>query len=460
MARLELIVQPRRERPTTSGRSTGTDLCVDDEEVGREQFRIDLDETGAWLEAIGRTNQTLVDDQVVPPGMRRPLFDGTTIRVGRTRFTVRDATATTDAPPPAAAGPEMTMVARGPIGRMPPTETTPPPAPEPAEPRPAGRTGDASPLHTRPAPRPGAAPRAGPPPVEPEQTMAFHSRPYRPGQAMPPSDTEPPPSPKPPPSAKPSPKPPPKPQPDAPRPPAAKAPQAPPPPQAPGRPTTVAVAPADIERELGADVASPPVAADVAARLQDGAPRLFVKCDGMKRRVRLLQARNAIGRAESIAVHLPNDSVSELHAEITFDGGTWTLRDRGSTNGSFVDGAHLRGDSRALQRHSLIGLGNVRAVFLIDDANAAAAQRLERRAMRLLVQAGRLTADAAREAVRIARADASQSIAEVLLMDTPLTAAEWATAAATPKNQRSVLDVLADLLARLRPGTRKAPPAR
>jgi hypothetical protein len=225
------------------------------------------------------------------------------------------------------------------------------------------------------------------------------------------------------------------------------------------RPSTVAIPPADIEAELGQIESHKPVGVDIEARVHAALPRVFVKCDGMKRRVRLMKARNALGRADSTDVLLPNESVSELHAEITFDGTTWMLRDRGSTNGTFVDGAQLRGNSQPILRHSLLGLGVVRAIFLCNEPGQQAAERrLEERATKLLVQAGRLPTEAAREAVRIARADTSQSIAEVLLMDTALTPAEWATAITTARGQHGALDTVRNLLGKLRPAKRRQPP--
>lgn len=469
MPRLELIVKPLGKPPSTIpldralvvGRSRRADLTIDDEEVGREQFRIDVEDGGLSLEALGTTNQTFVDDNVVEAGMRRPLFVGTTIRVGRTTFVVHSSEATGTAPLPGTAGPEMTMVARGPIGRMPlPGQATPPTPdePPPSTVPPAEQTGGgASPLRTMSAPRPGAAPSDD---AVPDQTIQFKGGPaYRPGQSstshsrpQQPPPTQPPPRPPAPPRAAPQPPPPPQP----PRPAAPKPPAAPPPGMV--RPSTVAIPPADIEAELGRIEPAKPAGVDIEGRVHEALPRVFVKCDGMKRRIRLMKARNALGRAESTDVLLPNESVSELHAEITFDGTTWTLRDRGSTNGTFVDGAQLRGNSQPIARHSLLGLGVVRAIFLCNEPGQQAAERrLEERATRLLVQAGRLTAEAAREATRIARADTSQSIAEVLLMDTALTPAEWATAIATARGQRSAFDFLRNLLTRLR-RTKRQPP--
>ncbi|MBX3463729.1 MAG: FHA domain-containing protein [Planctomycetes bacterium] len=188
MPRLELIVQQPGKAPATVpldrnlvvGRSRRVDLTIDDEEVGREQFRVGLDDDGPFLEAIGKTNQTIVDEAVLAPGMRRPLFDGTQIRVGRTTFLVRNAEPTTTAPPPGTATPEMTMVSPGPIAK-PPQPAPPKPAPPKPVPPAAEQTGGgASPMRTMPGPRPGA-------PADdfvPDQTMPLQRGPaYRPGAA-------------------------------------------------------------------------------------------------------------------------------------------------------------------------------------------------------------------------------------------------------------------------------------
>ncbi|MBL8748655.1 MAG: FHA domain-containing protein [Planctomycetes bacterium] len=494
MTSLELIVQQLGKEPQVVplakamvvGRSRRVDLTVDDDELGREQFRIGFDGDEPFLEALGTTNQTLVDGTVLPAGSKRPLFAGTQIRVGRTTFTLRTAQRT-EPSRPGGDFQDATLVAPRPSG--PRTPPPPPPAPpdssDTSEPmrtmqgvRPGSRQPDPTPM---PAKTPPPAPSA-----EPEQTIQMRGG-YRPGQAMPPTPAPPPPpndtsapertiaaprpgpgrpTPPPPPAAPPAPprtqampaKKPPGPETTAPGvSPAAKA--QPPQSAPPVRPTTIAVMPVDVAAEIGkADAAEGARAVDVEARLHESTPRLFVKCEGMKRRVRLMKARNMLGRAEAVDVCLPNESVSEQHAEILFDGSTWTLRDRGSTNGSFVDNTHLRGGSQELVRHSLIGLGNVRAIFLFNDRRDRGGQRrLEERAMRLLVQAGRLQADAAREAIRVARADEGQSIAELLLMDTPLSPAEWATAVHTARTQRSFLDVIRPMLERFRRNRRAAP---
>lgn len=503
MTKFELIVQqlgkdPRPvplDRTMTVGRSRRADLMIEDEEVGREQFRIGLDDGQPFIEGLGTTNQTIVDGSVLAAGTKRRLAAGTTIRVGRTTVMVRDAQSTTNAKPGEPMQ-DQTLVAERPSGPQSSTQTTD----VPLRTMP-GRPGMRPPTDVTPPP---AAPK-GPRPAaadEPEQTMQVRGgQRYRPGQA-PPSNTDPlgpppdggtiqamPRSPAPRPSQPPVDRPQPGPGPGS-QPPldrtvaapgAAQKPPPPPPPRpapppapvpAPAaaarppapekqRPTTIAVKPPDLDAEIQNADPQSDKAVDVEARLHESLPRLFVKCDGMKRRVRLMKARNMLGRAESVDVLLPNESVSEQHAEITFDGKVWMLRDRGSTNGSFVDGGHLRGGSQELQRHSILGLGNVRAIFLCNDRRDPAGQRrLEERAAKLLVQAKRLEPEAAKEALRVAHADPSQSIAELLLMDTPLLPAEWATAITTARTQGSLLDTVKRLFEKFRKNRRapKQPP--
>ncbi|MCB9876736.1 MAG: FHA domain-containing protein [Planctomycetes bacterium] len=178
-------------------------------------------------------------------------------------------------------------------------------------------------------------------------------------------------------------------------------------------------------------------------------PRLFVKSEGLKRRVRLMKASNRVGRAENSDVLLPHESVSELHAEITFDGEQWSLQDMGSTNGTIVDGNHLRRTSQPLRRNSLIGVGALHVIFLCVDARTAAQDRREEeRALNLIVRAGRLTKGEANQIRRLCRADTSQSIAETLMMETGLKPVDWASAVATARAKVSMVDRILGLFSR------------
>jgi hypothetical protein len=344
-----------------------------------------------------------------------------------------------------------------------------PPGRPGARPVPADQESTASANRTRPeAPAPAVPPRVDPSDAAPLQTM-----PLRPGGIRPPAAPNPPAalppldaagslntvelrpgqrgapaaSPRPAPaSPPPPPPPPPRPAPvAAPRPAAPAAapavspaaasvptPPRPAPAAAPERPKTVMVS----AQELGTGPAMTP---DLEAKLHQTMPRLLVKSGSLKRRVRLMRACTKVGRAETADVLLPNESVSEQHAELHFDGQQWHLQDLGSTNGSVVDGGLLRGQKVPIHRNSLLGFGSLRAIFVCNHPQVADDRRLEERALRSLAQSGRLPRELVGQVLDALRADSSQSIPEIVLLETAIEPAEWATAVATASTQRSPL---------------------
>jgi len=479
--------------PTMVGRSRRADVVVDDEEVGREQFRLLLEGTSLVIEGIGQTNRTTVDGQKLDAGKRATLVPGATVKVGRTTFQVQ-AGDSTEAPPARPGAIDATLVA--------PRPTRADEAPRPEEqtggggspmgtmqmPRPSqggadrGKTpplagsppgADDAGMMTMPpkAYRPGQSPNAPPPAAPPAATppippgddagmMTMPPKAYRPGQspsAPPPAAPPPATPPKPPnppsddagmmtmppkayrPGQSPS-TPPAAPTPPTPPPatPAVKAAAATPAAASPSRsnsprPSTVLVRPTELPPVAANAGISP---AELEARLHQSLPRLVVKGEGLKRRIRLMKLRSRIGRAETADVLLPHETVSEQHAELQFDGVAWHLVDSGSANGTLVDGAMLRAASQPIQRHTLLGLGNLRAIFLCNDAGNTAEQRAhERRAVQHLVKQGRLGRELAKQALLLVQKDQSQSLCEVLLMDTPIEAADWQLAIAATKDQ-------------------------
>ncbi|MCH8560932.1 FhaA domain-containing protein [Nesterenkonia sp. DZ6] len=72
-----------------------------------------------------------------------------------------------------------------------------------------------------------------------------------------------------------------------------------------------------------------------------------------------------IGRSTSADVTVPDTGVSRKHLELFRSGGAWYARDLGSTNGSYVDGEQLTGDTPKVQLidGALISLGNARMRF-------------------------------------------------------------------------------------------------
>ena len=60
----------------------------------------------------------------------------------------------------------------------------------------------------------------------------------------------------------------------------------------------------------------------------------------------LRRGRLELGRDELAALGLDDGRVSRQHLALALDGGAWTITDRGSTNGVFVDGVALHGAAR------------------------------------------------------------------------------------------------------------------
>ncbi|MGH9024321.1 MAG: FHA domain-containing protein [Acidimicrobiia bacterium] len=110
------------------------------------------------------------------------------------------------------------------------------------------------------------------------------------------------------------------------------------------------------------------------------------------RLIQLLAPRSTIGRAESNDVAVGGDkSVSRLHAVIERYPTGYCLRDLGSANGTYVNGAQVVGERR-LRNGDEVRLGNSRMTFYVvgdDDTEATGVSQgppvLTRREHQLLV---------------------------------------------------------------------------
>ncbi len=72
-----------------------------------------------------------------------------------------------------------------------------------------------------------------------------------------------------------------------------------------------------------------------------------------------------IGRADSVEVPLEDDRASRVHAVVAFDGRRVTVRDEGSSNGTFVAGERVRG-GRAVEDGERIEIGATVIVVLLS----------------------------------------------------------------------------------------------
>lgn len=126
--------------------------------------------------------------------------------------------------------------------------------------------------------------------------------------------------------------------------------------------------------------AGPPPAPAAAARLNDtmhGTPAAAVPPgplasilvrSGTKKgqRIPIRVPVVNIGRAEYNDIVLPEESVSTQHAKLQRRDGVWFLVDLGSTNGTFVDGEKLSGET-PIAPGSTIRFGDASVVFEPDD---------------------------------------------------------------------------------------------
>lgn len=86
-----------------------------------------------------------------------------------------------------------------------------------------------------------------------------------------------------------------------------------------------------------------------------------------------LPARCLIGRAPSCALRISDRLVSSEHARIAWDGQRWTVRDLGSTNGTWVADRQLRpGETVPLQVGSRLAFGDLSLAYVLEDASPPA----------------------------------------------------------------------------------------
>jgi len=69
-----------------------------------------------------------------------------------------------------------------------------------------------------------------------------------------------------------------------------------------------------------------------------------------------------VGRGEIAGVSIDDKRMSRAHAQITFDGHTWTVRDLGSRNHTMADGQEVSG-SASVPVHKLVRTGT--SLFLL-----------------------------------------------------------------------------------------------
>jgi predicted component of type VI protein secretion system len=84
--------------------------------------------------------------------------------------------------------------------------------------------------------------------------------------------------------------------------------------------------------------------------------------DGSESTFELPEDKTTIGRVPENLLQIADDSVSSSHAEITFENGNFTVRDLGSTNGTFLNDEPI--ESSVLTSGDTLRFGSVSTTFI------------------------------------------------------------------------------------------------
>lgn len=147
--------------------------------------------------------------------------------------------------------------------------------------------------------------------------------------------------------------------------------------------------------------------------------------------------RVTIGRGRHNDMVISHHTVSSVHAEIQFSPQGFTLVDKNSTNGTYVDNARIR--SSRLRDGAYLMFGGVMGLFLHDEDLDAAKERTEAAKISdALVRGGILGRARLKEALGEAESS-GRRLSEVLLPGGDVTPAEWweASRMAGPDRVRS-----------------------
>ena len=82
----------------------------------------------------------------------------------------------------------------------------------------------------------------------------------------------------------------------------------------------------------------------------------------------LAEGETVIGRGQQCGLRIPSEQVSRVHARVRIDGGSVTIEDLGSKNGTLVNGTKLVGTA-ALADGDEVWFGAWRAVFRRTSAD-------------------------------------------------------------------------------------------
>jgi hypothetical protein len=83
-----------------------------------------------------------------------------------------------------------------------------------------------------------------------------------------------------------------------------------------------------------------------------------------------LLGHTLVGRSSACTLRIDDPLASGEHARLSFADGAWSVRDLGSRNGTWVDGARIEpGSTHALGAGARVAFGNVAAAWTLSDAS-------------------------------------------------------------------------------------------
>lgn len=96
---------------------------------------------------------------------------------------------------------------------------------------------------------------------------------------------------------------------------------------------------------------------------------VFVKPDGSQQELPLKKSRLVVGRQQGVQIRLNTPSVSRQHCEIMFDDAGLSIKDLGSSNGTYVN--KRRVTQTVLAAGDILSLGNHIFVVRVDGQPSA-----------------------------------------------------------------------------------------
>jgi pSer/pThr/pTyr-binding forkhead associated (FHA) protein len=155
--------------------------------------------------------------------------------------------------------------------------------------------------------------------------------------------------------------------------------------------------------------------------LREARARLVVSGEESSEILPVLRRRVTVGRGRHNDLVISHHTVSSVHSEVQFGPEGFTLVDKNSTNGTYLDNARIR--SVRLQDGSYIMFGGIMALFLHEKGGGASKQD-EEKVAEVLLRGGTVPKARMKEAKEKARS-AGQRLVETLILERDLTPAQW-----------------------------------